>query len=215
MFIKHLTTALTQGFTPFHMAEAAEATATEKPRIKVKMTDGRDVEFPESTKAKKQILYVKDGVVSEDDSGTPCGVRFDFVNGQTRTILASDVQQLAARYFVHGISQKHGDEYAALKDVDDCVEAFDQLFERTKKGEWKEEREGGGLAGISVLAKALVEFTKKSIDDVRTILKTLSPKEKTALRQAPGVREIVTRIEAEKAAGTKVDTSALLAKFGG
>lgn len=197
------------------VAEGAEAGSSEKPKLKVTMQDGRTVEFPESTKAKKAILYQgQDGKINEE-AGVPAGVRWDFVNGQTRSAMLSEMSSLNARLSTHGLSQKGGDEYAALKDVDDCVEALDDLMGRLKKGEWSEAREGGALAGISVLAKALVEFTKKSIDEVRIILKTLSPKEKTALRQAPGIREIVARIEADKAAGTKVDTSALLAKFGG
>lgn len=211
------------------MQEAAEAeagekksTKKEKPKISVQMTDGRVVEFPEDTKAKKTILiegsdgkhYDRGADLPEGvTAGAPVGVRWDFSNGQTRTLLIADVQPLAAYFTVHGISQKGGDEYASEKDVDDAVLAFDDLVDRLKKGEWSERREGGGFGGASVLAKALMEVFGLDQEGVRAYLRDLKPAEKLALRQAPELKPTIERLEAEKASGSKVDTAGLLSKL--
>lgn len=222
------------------MAEAAEAgVATaggaaeagnkkkEKPKISVQMEDGRTVEFPEDTKAKKAWVYaqgnVAGGAITDDkeskvgenmvSNGKPIGVRWDFSNGKTRTVLVSEVAALSAEFTCHGISQKGGDEYASEKDVDDAVLAFDDLMDRIKKGEWSERREGGGFGGASVLAKALQEVFKLEQEAVREYLRGLKPAEKMALRQAPELKPTIERLEAEKAQGAKVDTTALLGKL--
>lgn len=207
---------------------AAEAPKKkEKPKISVQMEDGRTVEFPEDTKAKKAWIYrvgnVEGGALTDDkeskqgdntvSNGKPVGVRWDFSNGKTRTILLSDVSALMVEFACHGISQKGGDEYASEKDVDDAVLAFDDLMDRIKKGEWSERREGGGFGGASVLAKALQEVFKLEQEAVREYLRGLKPAEKMALRQAPELKPTIERLEAEKAQGAKVDTSALLGKL--
>lgn len=221
---------------PGYMAEAATAEAQpttgasakkkEKPKIKVAMKDGREVEFPEDTKAKKSWIYqtgnVEGGALTEErdsksgettvSNGKPVGVRWDFSNGETRTILLKDVAALAAEFQCHGISQKGGDEYASEKDVDDAVMAFDDLMDRLKKGDWSEQRGGGGFGGASILAKAISEVFGKSMEETRAFLRDLKPAEKMALRQTPELKPTIEKLEAEKASGTKVDTAGLLAK---
>ena len=229
----------------FQQPATAEATADataggnsnnkkkEKPKITVQMEDGRTVDFPEDTKAKKSWVYrsggTADGALTEDDetetkegdktvvtsNGLPVGVRWDFVNGKTRTVLISDIPAVQAQATCHGISQKGGDEYASEKDVDDAVLAFDDLMDRMKgpNGKWTERREGGGFGGASVLAKAIMEIFKLDETQVREYLRGLKPQEKMALRQAPELKPTIEKLEAEKAAGAKVDTKALLGKL--
>lgn len=204
------------------MADAATTTETPKkeakPKIKVAMQDGREVEFPQETKAKKAFVYAaKDGGTLTDDKekaanpAAPVGVRWDFVNGHTRTILLTELTNLTAVLGCHGLSQKGGDEYASEKDVDDAVLAFDDLMDRLKKGEWSEKREGG-FGGASVLAKAICEAFGKTMEETRAFLRELSPQEKAGLRASPELKAIVDRLEAEKAKSGKVDVNALLAK---
>lgn len=231
-----LATALMGYFQEVASPEAAGALAAkpkkaEKPKISVTMTDGRIVEFPEETKAKKSWVYrvggSESGAITEDketttgegdakqtvSNGKPVGVRWDFSNGQTRTVLLSELSGLSAELGCHGLSQKGGDEYASEKDVEDAVMALDDLMDRLKKFEWSERREGGGFGGASVLAKALMEVFKLDNEQVREYLRGLKPAEKLALRQAPELKETISKLEAEKAAGTKVDTSSLLSKL--
>lgn len=230
MLLKLITAGLMTGY----MQEVAEATQgasaaastkkKEKVRIKVQMKDGREQEFPEDTKAKKDWIYkdAQGNITVEPEAkaengqvtshGKPIGVRWDFSNGETRTVLVSDVAALAEEFTCHGISQKCGDEYASEKDVDDAVMAFDDLLDRLKKGEWSERGGGGGFGGASILAKAISEVFGKTMDEVRAFLRDLKPAEKLALRQTPELKPTIEKLEAEKAQGTKVDTASLLAK---
>lgn len=182
----------------------------------VKMDDGRVVEFPGKRKLQKSPAVATDG--------TPA-VRLDFRNGETR--LFSIPEQLFERFAVHGAEQKLGDQIAGLKgkdggdaDIDDCVFAIDELMERLAKGEWGTAATGTGMAGVSILAKALVEHTGQTIEKIKTFLGTKSHAEKVALRNNPKVKPIVERLEAEKAArstgkGASVDTDALLGELEG
>lgn len=174
--------------------------------MKVGNADGtpRIVKFPESAKVKKEILEL---------DGKPHGVRFDFKNGESSTVTIDEIVKwnLLERFAVHGASQKFGDAYAGDKDVDDAFESFSEVLQVAAAGKWSEETAGSG-GGSSVLLKALVELTGKTIEEVRTILSETSQKEKLGLRQDPRVAAIIQRLEQEKA-GT-VDTSKALGALG-
>ena len=110
---------------------------------KVKMEDGREVEFAGTRKTDKTVLT--------DEAGNAYGVRFDFRNGATRQILFSDLAPAVQLYACgHGISQKAGDEYSGVKEVDDMVLAVDEIFTRLRAGDWAAPSEGGdSMAGAS------------------------------------------------------------------
>jgi hypothetical protein len=75
-------------------------------------------------------------------------------------------------------------------------------------------REAGGMAGTSVLARALAEIKNLPIERVKEFLSKKSQAEKIALRNNPSVKPVVERIEAEKnAKASKVDTEALLGEL--
>lgn len=175
-----------------------------KPAVeKVKMlADGREVDFVGKRKMLKEPIIDGDRV----------GVRLDFRNGESREFIIP--AELMAQFAAHGAAQKLGDETAGEDDIDDMVLAVDDLAERLTKGEWKIAREGGGMAGTSVLLKALVEHTSKPVEDLKAWLKGKTQQEKLALRNSKAIKPIVERIEAEKAAsGAKVDTDALLGEL--
>jgi hypothetical protein len=163
----------------------------------VKMSDGRLVDFP----GKRQLIKTSslDGM----------SVTLDFRNGETRvfTLPPAMVNQFA----LHGAEQKLGDEIAGLKEIDDAVMAVDELIDRLYNGEWGVKREASGMAGTSVLARALVEVTGKPIEKIKEFLKAKTQAEKIALRADARIKAVVDRLEAAKVAkGTQVDTSALL-----
>ena len=182
----------------------------------VTMDDGRVVDFPGKRKLQKTSSIDPAGVVV---------IRLDFLNGETRvfTIPAS----LMARCAAHGAEQKLGDQIAGLKgkdggeaDIDDCVFAVDELMDRMNLGEWSLTSAGTGMAGSSVLAKALVEHTKKTLSDIKTFLAGKTHAEKLALRNNAKIKPIVERLEAEKAArstgaASKVDSDAMRGELGG
>jgi hypothetical protein len=189
----------------------ATATAKDSKRDKivyttVKMDDDRVVEFAGKRKMLKTSLFNSDGSIA---------VRLDFVNGETRTFSLPEV--LLGKFAAHGAEQKLGDEIAGLDDVEDCILAVDQLAERLSTGEWGIKREGSGLAGTSILARALVEHSKKTPEAVKDFLSRKSHAEKVALRANAALAPIIARLESEKTSTKKkstVDTEALLDELG-
>jgi hypothetical protein len=189
----------------------AAATAAKKKTVytAIKMTDGREVQFPGDTKAVTALLRA-DGSEAEEQSEV-VGIRFDFRNGETMTATAADAEKwgLTTRFVVHGLSQKIRDNYASVKEVDDAWEATNQLLMQLTKGTWSER--ATGEAGAGVLLRALVEVTGQTPEDVRNTLSTMSASEKIFLRNSDELRPIITRLEAQRAGA--VDKSAVLAKF--
>lgn len=174
----------------------------------VTMDDGRIVEFAGKRRMQKESLLSPDGKVQ---------VRLDFVNGETRIFTVPDA--MVNKFVAHGAEQKLGDETAGLQDIDDAILAIDNLMERLNAGEWNQKREADGMAGTSVLVKALVESTGQDVAKVKAFLKDKTQAQKVALRNNPKIKPIVERLEAEKAAkaskGAGVDTDALLGELEG
>lgn len=197
------------------------ATAKAAPEVtKVLMEDGREVEFVGKRRLNKYP------VESTDENG-PLAVRFDWRNGATQTFTLP--VELYKKFAVHGALQKLGDESSGVDDIEDAVEATAQLMLRLSKGEWTKSSEDGGgkgMAGASILARALVKVTGQTIGQIREFLSAQTSKVKMALRNDPELAPVVRQLEAEKAAraaeraakegstpaaGSSVDTKSLLA----
>ena len=189
---------------------ATQAAKKEKtPSVEVTMSDGRLVEFA----GKRQML--KDSFVKPD--GT-VAVRLDFRNGETRMFNLPD--SLLNKFAAHGAEQKLGDEIAGLTDIDDAILAIDELIARLEAGDWNQKREANGMAGTSILVRALAEAKGLEVGVVKAFLSKKTQAEKIALRNNPAIKPIVERLEAEKAQkaannGKAVDTDAMLAELGG
>lgn len=169
----------------------------------VTMTDGRVVDFAGKRKLLKESSVTADGKVQ---------VRLDFRNGETRLFTIPD--NLLNKFAAHGAEQKLGDEIAGLTDIEDCLLAVDELIDRLYNGEWSVKREANGMAGTSVLVRALVEHTGKTVEQIKQFLSGKSQAEKVALRNNPKIKPIVERIEAEKASKkANVDTDAMLGEL--
>jgi hypothetical protein len=163
----------------------------------VVMTDGRTVDFVGKQKMRKEGLKADDGSLA---------IRIDYINGETRTFPLAPA--LLADFALHGALSKYGDEVNGLsssgKDaptIEDAIEAIDALHDRLfDKGQWNAAREGSGIAGASILVRALVQFSGKTAKEIRAVLEPLTQAQKMALRASPGVREIVRELEDAKAA---------------
>lgn len=166
----------------------------------VTMADGTIVEFAGKKKLIKTPTIGADGIVS---------IRLDFVNGDFRIFtLPAD---MIAKFAAHGAEQKLGDEIAGLDDVADAVMAVDSLIDRLYEGKWNATRESNGMAGTSILARALVEQSGKPIEIVRAFLLNKTQAEKVALRNNVGIKPIIDRLESEKVSKkATVDTDSLL-----
>ena len=168
----------------------------------VTMLNGDVVDFPGKRKLQKTATV----------DGNAVSVRLDFRNGETRHFTIPEA--LMGQFAAHGAEQKLGDAIAGLEDMDDAVMAVDNLMDRLNAGEWGAQREANGMAGTSVLARALVEQTGKTLEQIKAFLSGKTQAEKVALRNNPRIRPIVDRIEAEKASkGSAVDTDALLSEL--
>ena len=185
--------------------------ATKETQVEtVKMDDERLVDFPGKRQLQKSSTITEDGKVE---------VRLDFRNGETR--LFTIPQSLILQFAAHGAEQKLGDEIAGLKDpsgseasIEDKVLTIDALMERLERGEFNVRREGNGMAGASVLIRALCELRGKSVAEVKAFLEPKTHAEKLALREVPAVKAIIQRLEAEKASKRpSIDGEALLSGF--
>jgi hypothetical protein len=189
----------------------------------VTMTDGRIVKFPGKRQTDKTVI--------EDADGTAIGVRFDFRNGQTRVLLFAEMDtKTQLRALGHGVSQKAGDEYSGVTDIEDMVIAVDEIFTRLRAGEWGVARESGdSTAGASIVIKAIMEATGKSVEFVKDFLQkkldTAKAKGEKLSRQelynafrnpATPTGAIIKRLEEEKLAkaSSKVSGKDLLAEMG-
>lgn len=157
------------------MSEEQAATAAPKKAkteyIKVSMADGRTVEFPKSRKSLSAVL--------EGAEGTFDGIRFDFVNGESRTLVLSEVPEAVINYSAcHGLKQKIADDWAGLKNedgspasIDDVVLACEEMMARLRNGDWAAQREAGdSTAGASIVIQALAEITGKTVSEVKALL---------------------------------------------
>lgn len=170
----------------------------------VTMEDGKIVEFV----GKRRMLKS-----SEIDAKGHVELRIDFING--RVVKFKLPQGLMAKFAAHGAEQKFGDETAGLKDIDDAVLAVENLAARLEEGKWSQERTSSGLAGSSVLHRALMEHTGKTSDQIRAFLDAKTQAEKMALRGHASIRPIIERLEAEKAKKGGINSDALLGELTG
>lgn len=149
------------------MSEVIESTSAAKAKTEyteVSMDDGRKVKFA----GKRQV----DKTVSVDHEAGNVVVRFDFRNGRTLSISSEDLSEATAFSALgHGISQKCGDEYSGVKDVDDMVLAVEDMIVRLIKGDWSAPRESSdSFSGASVVIRAICEVTGKSVEEVKAFL---------------------------------------------
>lgn len=81
--------------------------------------------------------------------------------------------------------------------------------------EWALRTEEGKQQGGSVLQQALSEVTGRSLTEVRTFLRGRSVEEKQALAGAERVKEVVKRLEGERARAVGIDPEGLLRELMG
>lgn len=179
----------------------------------VKMEDGREVEFVGKRKMLKDSQF--------DSDGNWTGTRFDFRDSRSILFVAPELDKklsngifALAQFAAHGAEQKIGDETAGEEKVGDMYEAVLELTERLTGGDWTKERTGGGMGGTSILIKALVESSGKSIEAIRAFLKGKDKAAKDALRLSPRLKPIVERLEQEELAkSAHVNTEALFGEL--
>lgn len=217
------------------MSEATPQTSKKKAEVQlVKMSDGREVGFAGKRKVLKETVIDESKIALDGNTITlqdgAVAVRMDFRDGTTKLypIKASMFPKFAG----HGGEQKYGDELAAPANdplsPEDMVLATDELHAQLyDQGEWSAAREGGGFAGASVVVRAIMEASGKTVEEVKAFLdgkleaakkanQKLSRKELYDSFRNPKskVGQIVKRLEEERLAKeTKVDADEALAEL--
>lgn len=170
----------------------------------ITLADGRTIDFVGRTKIKK------DFILGEDGSFT---LELIFRNGEVRNIHIPVDNFL--NFAKHGASQKFGDTFNAEEDIDDGINAIDEMALRLASGQWTQEREKGAGKGGSMLVQALVECLGVDRSKVQEFLLSKSVAEKRALMGTDQIKVIIDRIKAEKASKSikskpTIDTNSLL-----
>ena len=188
----------------------------------VEMSDGTKVEFAGNRKSNKTIL---------EANGAAAGVRFDFRNGSTLSLMLSELSpEMLAYAACHGISQKGGDEYSGVQEPEDMAVAVEEVFTRLRAGEWAATRSAGdSSAGAGVVIRAIMEVTKKDAAFVKAYLQKKLDTAKAAGEKLSrqelynGFRRpdtptgaVIKRLEEEKLSkSSTVNAADMLAEIGG
>lgn len=188
----------------------------------VEMNDGRKVKFAGKRKVQKEVL--------KNEAGEPTGVRFDYVNGYTHSLHFHEIpRQTTLELLAHGVAQKVGDEGAGVTNTDDIVLGHADMMKRLKGGEFYAAKQAGdSFAGASLVIRAIVEATGKTVEDVKVFLdkkldqakakgEKLSRSELYASFRNPKSKtgQIIERLEKEeRSKASKVDADSLLEEVG-
>ena len=136
------------------------------------------------------------------------------------TTLTQEILGYAA---LHGLKQKLVDAAAISRNSDtgasatiaDKHDAVREVFDRiVSGGTWNKTREGGngGVSGLSQLARAMMELTGKTRQEIDVYLGAKSDDEKRALKNNERVAAIIAK---QAASASKVDSDALLGELMG
>lgn len=154
---------------------------------------------------------------------TAVGLTLTFADGRNLTLaIATLSQEIIDHAIRHGLKQKLVDAAAMSRNpetgrsatIEDKYAAVRVVYERLLAGQWNAVR-GEGSATGGMLLSALVRLYdgRKTPEQVREYLATLTDAQKTALRANSRVAPIIEQIRAER--GQATDTDALLDELDG
>jgi frataxin-like iron-binding protein CyaY len=159
--------------------------------------------------------------VAADIEGTV--LTLTFANSETLVIDADKLQSdIRTAAMMHGLKQKLCDAAAISRNPDtgrsatteDKYDAVREVAERLQSANptWNKVRgDGTGTAGLGLLVRALMQLSGKDKAFVEAQLADMDKDEQAALRTMPKIAAIITTL---RPVNDKIDTSALLEKFG-
>lgn len=168
-----------------------------------------------------EILPTYRTAVQAPDAWDGCDggwIELKFANGKELQLSTNSLSNgLLYRAAMHGLKQKLVDAAAMSRNpetgrsatIEDKFAAVQAVYERLLAGQWNAVR-GEGSATGGMLLSALVRLYdgRKTPEQVRGYLTTLTDAQKTALRANSRVAPIIEQIRAER--GQATDTEALL-----
>ncbi len=132
-------------------------------------------------------------------------LEFRFADGTVQAVKLSDFPEaIIAKAAWHGLSQKFGDSYSGKKTVADCIEAFSEMVDQVKEGDWITVSEGGGprisqLATAYFRAMSAAGHELTEADAVEKVKGWDTDKRKAA-QEVPEIALALQEIRAEQAA---------------
>ena len=158
-----------------------------------------------------------------NELGQRASLVLSFANGAQLVLhpdeLTGDITFAA---IMHGLKQKLVDAAAMSRNpetgrsatIEDKYNAVRVVYERLLAGQWNAVRgEGSGTGGMLLSALVRLYDGRKTPEQVREYLATLTDAQKTALRANSRVAPIIEQIRAER--GQATDTDALLDELDG
>lgn len=140
----------------------------------------------------KKVVFVSgesEGKQRMPNEGNVERIEFQFANGNTHTVVATDLPENVQRCALwHGISQKLGDEYSGAKTADEAEEAFLALLERLTDGDWATERAEAGPRTSLIFEAICIAYERAG--------KPLTDEQKTEKREA--LKDAATRKAAQE-----------------
>ena len=142
-----------------------------------------------------------------------------FATGQCLSANPANLSEsIRGEAILHGLKQKLVDAAAITRDTStgrsataqDKYEAVLEVFTRitSENGTWNKVRgEGGGVSGLGLLVRALMQMSGKSREVIEAQLEPKTKEQKAALRDNPKVAAIMAEL---RAAGSKIDSDELL-----
>lgn len=175
--------------------------------ISVQLNDGRKVDFGLKQKMKGDLL-----IPGIDGYNGPVAVRFDYISGETRTFPVPEQHRDYSS--AHGYKQKLADWVAGLKDndgnpadADDVLLNMEELHTRLSGSpDWNATPTGGGGTGGTIVLKAFMELTGKTLVDAKAVIEAkLKATEGltrqalyASLRKTEQLKPIIAKLEAER-----------------
>lgn len=158
------------------------------------------------------------------------GLRWEFSNGETRTVLLSEIEEWDAEVrtvaMLHGIKQKLTDEYSGVSKSHPenpaaaAVVLFDEMLDNLTSGIWGEKSGRGGprlndilTAYAELIRETGKDVTEEMLAEWRVALK--DDAKRAAVAGDPRVAAKVERIRADRAAERAAASAAAAAKATG
>lgn len=134
---------------------------------------------------------------------------FKFPDNSSKEYVLPDNSPLLLNFAAHGVNKKVRDLLGGAKEVDKQKELLGKLLESFAKNDWNATRNGDGKPAISILARALVQVTGKTLDEAVAYVKTLSRKQQSVARRDPRIAPVILALQKSDAKEANADGDVL------
>lgn len=138
-------------------------------------------------------------ILPSDVGGKPKAVVFALGNGTKLELCLDEVPaEMIEQLAIHGLSQKVGDSCSSLSKDRDFTGAYanmQQVITNLRNGVWSN-RAGSSTSDLVV---AISRILKCSEEEAQARVDKATEEQLTAIRKNPQIKEVVTKLQAERA----------------